>query len=237
MPDGRLLFTSTASGLPQIWIADGDGSNERQLTTMVGPSSTPSVSPDGRWIYFSSIARDGVSLFRIAPDGSGLMQLTRGVDAQTPIVSLDGNTVYFNSTMTGQPRLMKVPSGGGDTQPVSQKYFRVQDLSKDGTELVGATWDAKERRTVLATYSLKDDSLSASTLPPGGLFLPDGQLLTLDRGTGKAVLVSRAPSGGPSRAMSPPLDESVFNAAVSKDGRIVIAAGRSTNDVVLIRAK
>ena len=44
LPDGRLAFTSTASGLPQIWIMDGDGQNQRQVTSLTLPA-TRTVAP------------------------------------------------------------------------------------------------------------------------------------------------------------------------------------------------
>ena len=79
---GRLVYTSTASGLPQIWISDGDGANARQLTSLQGPAGLPRSAPDGAWIYFAGYTKEGNCLFRIKPDGSGLQQLTTEGDAR-----------------------------------------------------------------------------------------------------------------------------------------------------------
>jgi serine/threonine protein kinase/Tol biopolymer transport system component len=237
LPDGRVVYTSTATGLPQLWIVNGDGSNDHELTTQVGQSFTPATSPDGRWVYFSSYAKEGISLFRVAPDGSGFEQLTRNADARGPVVSPDGASVYY-TTGGSQPRLMKVPAAGGAPQQVSQKFFRAYDVSADGRQFVGVTWDATQRRTVLAVYTPDGDTLQRlPELPTTARFLPDGQLLTLDRVNGKSVLVARALTGGAKKVVTPAFAEPLFGAAVSRDGRIVVSKGQSTSDVVLIKAK
>src|SRR6185436_8569298 len=100
----------------------------------------PSVAPDGRWIYFSSYGNEGPAIFRIAPDGSGLQPLTRTGDARNAVVSPDGKTLYFTALKSGAPRLMQMSAEGGTPTPVSDAYFRVTDISADGTRLVGLTW-------------------------------------------------------------------------------------------------
>jgi len=237
MPDGRVVYTSTVTGLPQLWIVNGDGSNDHELTTQVGQSFSPSASPDGHWVYFSSYAKEGICLFRVAPDGSGFEQLTKSGDARSPIASPDGATVYY-TTNASQPRLMKIAAAGGTPQQVSEKYFRAADISADGRQFVGTTWDARQRRTVLAVYTPDGDTLQTlPDLPTTARFQPNGQLLTLDRVDGKSVLVERALSGGAKRQVTPAFADALFGGAVSRDGRIVISRGQSTSDVVLIKAK
>jgi len=237
LPDGRVVYTSTPTGLPQLWIVNGDGSNDHELTTQVGQSFTPAASPDGRWVYFSSYAKEGICLFRVAPDGSGFEQLTRSGDARNPIVSPDGAYVYY-TTGVSQPKLMKIAAAGGAPQQISDKYFRAYDVSPDGRQFVGITWDAQRRRTVLAVYAPEADTLRMlPDLPTTARFLPSGDLVTLDRVNGKAVFVERAQSGAAKTPITPPFADSVFGAAVSRDGRLVVSHGQSTSDVVLIRVK
>ena len=208
-----------------------------QLTTQVGQSFAPSASPDGHWVYFSSYAKEGICLFRVAPDGSGFEQLTKSGDARSPIASPDGATVYY-TTNASQPRLMKIAAAGGTPQQVSEKYFRAADISADGRQFVGTTWDARQRRTVLAVYTPDGDTLQTlPDLPTTARFQPNGQLLTLDRVDGKSVLVERALTGGGKKQVTPAFADPLFGGAVSRDGRIVISRGQSTSDVVLIRAK
>ena len=182
LPSGRLVFTSTASGLPQLWIVDADGENLRQLTSLKTPATNPSASPDGKWIYFSSFAAEGFCLFRVAPDGSGLQQITRDGDARSPIVSRDGATVYFMAMRSGVPKLMKVAAEGGTAAQLVDRYFRLLDLSPDGSRVLGVTWNETERRPVLAALSLGGGAIEMlPDSPTTSLYMPDGSLTLVQR--------------------------------------------------------
>ena len=59
-PDGaRIAFSSGRTGIEQIWVADADGSNPRQLTFFESGlcATSPGFSPDGRWIAFDATER------------------------------------------------------------------------------------------------------------------------------------------------------------------------------------
>jgi eukaryotic-like serine/threonine-protein kinase len=59
-PDGRIVYSTEASGNPDIWIMQGDGARRVQLTTSQGLDIAPRVTGDGRFIVFVS-DRDGPS--------------------------------------------------------------------------------------------------------------------------------------------------------------------------------
>lgn len=238
LPDGRIVYSSSASGLPQLWIVDEDGRNARQVTSMKGPAQFPWSAPDGKWIYFTSFATEGICLFRIAPDGSGLQQVTKDGDARNAVVSPDGATLYFTATRSGKPRPMKVSSEGGPAVPLPEVYFRVHDISPDGARLMGVSWSDAQRRIVLAQYSLKDGKLELMTdFPTNALFTPDGGLAGMQRIQGKTVVGIWPAGGGPFKATAPPTADFIYGGAVSRTGHIAMSRGQSTNDVVLITAK
>ena len=56
-PDGRVVYTSNASGNPDIWIMNADGSGQKQLTANASANYYPSVSADGRYVLFVSDAQ------------------------------------------------------------------------------------------------------------------------------------------------------------------------------------
>jgi Tol biopolymer transport system component len=236
--DGRIVYTSSASGLTQLWIVDADGKNARQLTTLPGPASLPRTGADGAWIYFTAYGKDGNCLFRMAPDGSGLKQLTTGVDARKPIPAPDAKTLYFTTLKSGTPHVMKVAAGGGTPEPVVTAYFQANDISPDGTRLLGVAWSEQLRRAVLATYTLADGRMEhLPGFPNNAQFMPDGALTGVQRIQGKSIIGFWPSGGGRFTPMAPPHPHNVFSGAISRDRRVVFSRGLSTNDVVLITAK
>jgi len=235
LPDGRIVYSSTASGLPQLWISKPDGSDARQITSMPGPATAPSSTPDGQWIYFSSFAKEGSAIFRVAPDGSGLKQLTTDGDSSVPFVSADGRMVYVTSLRSGTPRLMKMAAEGGTPERVFDKFFRAFDISFDGTRLLGATWNEQRRRTDVAVLELA--TLKLETLDTGNpLFMPDGSFAVVRRIQGKSMLFAEQP-GRPRKLLFAGDEQFILSGAVARDGRIAFAKGSQTSDVVLIKAK
>jgi sugar lactone lactonase YvrE len=238
LPDGRLVYSSNASGLPQVWIADSDGANARQLTATLGPSSQPWGSPDGKWIYFTSYAKEGNCLFRIAPDGAGLQQLTTDGNGRSPIVSPDGKTLYYTAIRDGLQRLMQMPAEGGPAEPVVAQQFRAHHISFDGTRMLGFTWSETQRRSVLAIAKLVEKTIEPLPDSPGtALFMPDGGMAIVQRIQGRSVVSVRSAGDKTFRHVTPPNADFIMAGAVAKDGRIAFSRGSSTSDVVLIKAK
>ena len=238
LPDGRIVFSSTASALPQIWIVDPDGENMRQVTPAELPAMRPRAAPDGKWIYFHSFARDGLAIYRIAPDGSGLQRITRDGDSRDVLVAPDGGTIYVTAMKSGTPKLLKVAAGGGTPAPVSDRYFRAHDISPDGSLVLGVAWSETERRAMLATLTTKDGAIQLIPgLPTNALFMPDGTLTAVQRRGGKSTMVATSIRGGDVRVLADAGTDNVYAGAVARDGRIALSRGTSTSDVVLIKAK
>ena len=120
---------------------------------------------------------------------------------------------------------------------VADVYLRVNDISPDGTRLMGLSWHEEQRRIGLATYSLEDGKLQLLGFPVNSLFTPDGGLAGVQRIQGKSVVGVWPPGGGAFKPAAPPFADFVYNGAVSAKGRIAMSRGSQTNDVVLITAK
>jgi dipeptidyl aminopeptidase/acylaminoacyl peptidase len=127
-PDGkRIAFESSRSGRSEIWIADEDGSNAFQLTSVAAPASGfPRWSPDGKRIAFHSRRALHASIFVIDAAGGLAQQLTGdSTEDMAPSWSQDGRWVYFCSRRSGDSQIWKIPAGGGSAIQVTNRGGRV----------------------------------------------------------------------------------------------------------------
>jgi TolB protein len=87
----------------ELWVADADGSHQKQITNFGCASFAPTFTPDGKQILFSSNkhhcdSRD-FELYLINLDGTGLEQVTNyGGFTSFPEFSPDGKTLVFASS-------------------------------------------------------------------------------------------------------------------------------------------
>ena len=134
-PDGRrLAFGSTRSGSEEIWIANRDGSNPLQVTSMGGPQcSNPQWSPDGRTILFNSRGAGSADLYLLQPDTGKLTKLTNdpGEEAEARW-SRDGRWIYFGSKRTGRDEVWRMPAAGGAPTQITRQGGAAAIESRDG---------------------------------------------------------------------------------------------------------
>ncbi len=86
----------------EVWVAEADGSNPRQVTRLGGANFAPFFHPDGRRIIFSSNWKNPRSgafdLYLINVDGTGLEQVTTHPDFDSfPMWSPDGRKLVWAS--------------------------------------------------------------------------------------------------------------------------------------------
>ena len=101
---GQIAFASDRTGIPQIWVANADGTGLRQVTDTQQGACQPSWAPDGTQIVFISPCEAhqeiylDASLFIINEDGTGLTPLpTVGGGDFDPAWSPNGEDIIFTS--------------------------------------------------------------------------------------------------------------------------------------------
>lgn len=103
-PDGkRVAMILSKSGSPNLYVADADGANLKQLTTSREGESSPCWSPDGKTICFASRQSGKAALYTIPADGGEMRRLqTAGISNPTePDWSPDGKFILFTANMGG----------------------------------------------------------------------------------------------------------------------------------------
>ena len=151
-PDGRVAFTSTRDGNPDVYVREPDGRMTR-LTVDRAADAQPAWSPDGRRIAFASERRGRAEIYVMDADGSDVRRVTTnegpafgpgGTTAGdlSPAWSPDGRTLAFSRRSATTSGITLVAPDGTGPQRVTAVGTNVVDASPtwspDGRSLVFA---------------------------------------------------------------------------------------------------
>jgi hypothetical protein len=138
-PDGTSLVFERreANGNMAVYRVGAAGGEPRRLTDASANDSDPTVSRDGRWIYFTSGRTGQSEVHRMAAEGGQVTQVTRG-GGEFALETADGASIVFARTPVGQIArlayrdLWRMPTGGGPEAPLPVSTF-------SGTYTTGST--------------------------------------------------------------------------------------------------
>ncbi len=178
LADGRSLVYSHQG---DIWTVGLDGQPARRLIGDAANDTGPSVSADGKWLYFTSDRSGQPEVWR-APlaGGAAATRLTRA-GGFAPLVSQDGELLFFLRIEGARNVLYVQPLAGGTAAAVAETIPRRVNLARrpEGIYfLTGAGWDAPAR---LCLYDTKRRSVrEVLTLPRKQRWTATGLSLTPD---------------------------------------------------------
>jgi WD40-like Beta Propeller Repeat len=133
-PDGRIAVSAFfPGGVFQVYVMNGDGTGQRQVTNDPSSAITPTWSPDGSRIAYLSQTELG-SIHAINADGTGDTELTprTGQDA-LGAYSPDGTKIVFATNRDGGPYQLYTmnPDGSGQAR-----------LTSDGSNDTAPEWQS-----------------------------------------------------------------------------------------------
>jgi Tol biopolymer transport system component len=250
-PDGRIVYASKASGDFDIWSMQADGKAARQLTQQSGVNAQPRVSPDGRYIVFTSDRNSGKPhICRMDINGDDPRQLTNGDGEHVPDCCLNGKWVVYSSLGGNGAKLWRVSLEGGTAEPMAAIISRVPIISPDselvafnyfnfpepphgGVAIVRTRDGAIQSRLDIYNVDRTDEHVGYRPMA----WTPDSRGLLLLRDIAGVSNVWRQQLvGGPPEQITQFSTGRIFGLDYSKDGkRLAIARGSMASDVVMIR--
>ena len=219
-----------------------DGSEQRQLTKNAGDiNSRPNVSPDNRFVVFTSTRSGAKQIWRMDIDGGNPRQLTEVEPmAEGPNLSPDGAWVYYSLNEGETASIWKIPSNSGEPVAVSRNIHAWSpSVSPDGKFIAYQLYDKS------AVKPWKTGVMSAETGEPLRTFdtfclrhitswtADSKSLIYIDGDTGN---LRRLPiDGRGSRQITNFESGQIYNFAISPDFKqIVVSRGNPSMEVVLI---
>jgi TolB protein len=244
---GRLLFSSPATGVRNLWIMPlGPNATPRQVTFVPSATITHSaLSPDGSQVAYVSTESGSGQIWVANSDGSGARQLTNNAATNFwPFWSFDGQWVAFTSTRPGPPDIWKISTQGGTPVQVTHSNGFRGDWSPDGRRIVYDTQvfqgGPRERENQVAAVEIAEASsgkvLTQVRAPnlTSPVWSPDGRHISVT--AANSVWVIDPETGEQRRAVQFPQGFfALFRAVWTPDGKAVIVNRQErTFRVVLI---
>ena len=243
-PDGKVVYTTRITGVQDLWIANADGSEKRQLTNNVRSNFSPAVSPDNRYIAFISDRSGNASVWRMDLDGGNPKQLTekKGI-AALPGFSPDGNWIIYQFTdPDNKPTVWKININGGEPIQLTEVFATKPVFSPDGNFFAcyygEPTGQTKSKLAVIPVSGgqptkLLDFPLMEKT--PIFRWGKNGkELIYIDKsGQNNNFWSQSLGNNDPAKSLTDFKSEDIFRFDVL-NGKIAFVRGHETSDVIMI---
>lgn len=142
-PDGTTVVFSYEGDLWQVPVTGG---NALRITALPGDEISPRISPDGRWLAFSSNQFGNYDVFLMPLQGGEVKQLTHhdGND-EVDSWSWDSQKIYFTSNRYNRFASYQVAISGGTARRLFPHYFNTTHgiiETPAGDLLFNNTWES-----------------------------------------------------------------------------------------------
>jgi Ca2+-binding RTX toxin-like protein len=167
-PPQQIAFQSNRDGDYEIWVMNGDGTNQHAVTDNSANDTSPAWSPDEKvlgsvrpdpLIAFESDRDGNQEIYVMRPDGTGQRRLTQNAaDDGNPSWSPDGSQIVFESNRSGtyQIHVMDVPDTGLGTGLHRVTAGRQQKFNPNWIDGLGFNEEGDEFSIDLIAYEVRE---------------------------------------------------------------------------------
>ena len=202
-----IAFVSNRSGRKEIYLADYDGSNGRQLTHDNALSVSPALSPNGRRLAYTGYQAGYADIYVVDLATGARVRLVKfpGTNSGARF-SPDGNLLACTVSKDGNPELYVVALGGGARRLTHTRGAEsCPSWSPDAAEII----DSSDETGAPQLYRISSSGGSGRLVPTGFGYCtepswsPDGQRLTFNvrSGGGFSIAVMDV-NGGAARIVT-----------------------------------
>jgi serine/threonine protein kinase len=233
----RLIYSSQSGGYDNIWMIDGNGGAETQITSGAFVDQSAHPVPGQNTIIFSSNRSGSFNIWKSDINGSNLKQLTRGNYDIEPSVTSDGRWIYYGAYGDSGGTLWKMTIDGDSNQQVMSKHIFSYALSPDGRSIVYLFFDEKQEQR-MEIMSLSTGAIELEKVSPNSIvqWTPDGKSFAFIRTQNGVSNIWTVPvAGGKEKQLTPFTTGVIFGFDWTPDGKkLAVARGESSSDIVLL---
>ncbi len=243
---GQIAFTSTRSGIPQIWTMDITGQGLKQVTNVQDGACQPSWSPDGKKLVYVSPCKGkqdsykNAGLFIINADGTGLTILpSHPAGDYDPTWSPDGDRIAFTSLRQDIPHIFVYNLKDHSTIRLSSQstYDSHAAWSPDGSKIAFATTRQGQPQiwVISSTDTTGKTAAEFTKLTDGNTYSPDwsqpdGSRIIYSEGSGPWLASREYPPSITDQVKIAEQIFPVFSPRYSPDGMWIIFEGVKTGN-------
>ncbi|WP_227430479.1 hypothetical protein [Psychrobacter sp. I-STPA6b] len=198
-PDGNLLAYAVQAerNLPYIYIYDFRTKKVTPLVKLKGNNLSPSFSPDGGSILFSSTADGDTDIYRVSVSGGAPQKVfDLPYDQVRPSYAPDGRGFIFSSdhASPNRPKIYRSDFSGNITRLSQSNYASNPSYSPDGSKI---GYLNGRSAMIMSSSGQNLVNFGATGIDESPSFSPSGEKVVYAQGNGRnSTLVIRSLNGG-----------------------------------------